>query len=201
MIVIDGHESELAVQNFENLEEVFVKIMEDGHLENRVVTDVFINEEPFSEIYPHQAEDIQTGDINSLEIRSVPVKEMAVDITRELYKVVNLMAEGGKRVSTMFRQADDGEALETYQDLLDVTRSFVGMIAVLRDQFSLTEHESFKDSAEEFSNLFTEMVEVLENEDWILLADLLEYEFLPAVNKWKKVVASLREDIRKADGE
>jgi len=38
-------------------------------------------------------------------------------------------------------------------------------------------------------------VEVTENEDWILLADLLEYEFLPAVDKWKKVIAQLREDI------
>lgn len=201
MIVIDGNQSELAVKNFGNLEELFVKIMEDGHLDNRVVTDVLINEEPFSEIYPHQAEDIETGDIESLEIRSVPVKEMAVDITRELYKVVTLMSEGGKRVASMFRQADDGEALDTYQDLLDVTRGFVGMIAVLRDQFALEDHDDFKASAEEFSNLFTEMVEVLENEDWILLADLLEYEFLPAVNKWKKVVASLREDIRKSDGE
>jgi hypothetical protein len=42
------------------------------------------------------------------------------------------------------------------------------------------------------------MIEVTENEDWILLADLLEYEYLPAVQRWKKVIAQLREDIREA---
>jgi len=98
----------------------------------------------------------------------------------------------------LFRQADDAEALETYQDLLDVTRNFLAMIGLLRNEYSLKDHKAYVDAAEEMTNLFTEMTEVLENEDWILLADLLEYEFLPAVEKWKKVIAQLREDIRTA---
>jgi hypothetical protein len=98
----------------------------------------------------------------------------------------------------MFRQADDAEALELYQDLLDVTRDFLSMIGVLRDEFSLKDHQVISDSMEEISSLFSEMIEVTENEDWILLADLLEYEYLPAVERWKKVIAQLREDIREA---
>ena len=196
MIVIDGRRSDLAVKNFENLEQIFNKVMEDGVLEDRVVTDVLINDAPFTEIYPHQAEDIETRGIESVEIKSVPVKEMAVDITRELYKVVNLMSDGGARVAALFRQADDAEALDMYQDLLDVVRDFLGMVGSLRDEFALTEHETFRNAADEFSDLFSEMSEVLENEDWILLSDLLEYEFLPAVDRWKKVIAELRDDIR-----
>ncbi|MGE4299588.1 MAG: hypothetical protein AB7E47_16340 [Desulfovibrionaceae bacterium] len=196
MIVIDGTRSGLEVTNFRNLEELLVKVMEDGYLQDRVVTDVKINDETFSEIYPHQAEDIETRNIDSVEIMTVPVKAMAVDITRELYKVVRLMYEGGKHVAELFRRADDAEALEMYQDLLDVTRDFLGMIGVLRDEFSLKEHAEFNQAVAEISNLFSEMVEVMENEDWILLADLMEYEFLPAVDRWKKVVAQLREDIR-----
>ncbi|MCM0756410.1 hypothetical protein M7784_14330 [Desulfovibrio aminophilus] len=198
MIVIDGRRSDLAVKNFENLEQIFNKVMEDGAFSGRVVTDVLVNDEPFTEIYPHQAEDIETGNIESVEIKSVPVKDMAVDITRELYKVVNLMSDGGSRVAELFRQADDAEALDLYQDLLDVTRDFLGMIGSLRDEFSLKDHESFRAAADELNDLFGEMSEVLENEDWILLSDLLEYEFLPAVDRWKKVIADLREDIRSA---
>jgi hypothetical protein len=44
------------------------------------------------------------------------------------------------------------------------------------------------------------MTEVMENEDWILLADLLEYEFLPAVDKWKQVIHLIREDIKSVKG-
>lgn len=138
------------------------------------------------------------SEVDSVEITTMATEDMAVEITLELYKVVNIMSEGGKRVALLFRQADDAEALETYQDLIDVIRNFLNMIGVLRDEYSLKDHHEYLDSAEELNTLFTEMGNVLENEDWILLADLLEYEFLPAVEKWKRVIKQLRDDIRVA---
>jgi hypothetical protein len=198
MIVIDGKQYDIGAQNFENLEQVFTKVVEDGHLEDRIVTDVMINNEPFTEIYPHQSEDIEMSEVETVEIRTMATDEMAVEITLELYKVVNIMAEGGKHVAELFRQADDAEALETYQDLLEVIRNFLRMIGVLRDEYSLKDSQEYDKSAEELKDMFTEMSTVLENEDWILLADLLEYEFLPAVEKWKKVIKQIRDDIRSA---
>jgi hypothetical protein len=198
MIVVDGRETGISIQNYGNLEELLVKIVEDGNLDGRVVTDVYVNKEVFSEIYPHQAEDIEVAEIESVEITTVAFSEMAINITNELYKVITLMDHGARRVADLFRQADDGEALEVYQDLLDVTRDFIGMIGVLRGEFSLKDHPDFNKATEEVSNLFSEMVEVLENEDWILLADLLEYEFIPAVSRWKKVIADLHEDIKES---
>ena len=42
------------------------------------------------------------------------------------------------------------------------------------------------------------MIEIQENEDWILLADLLEYEYLPVVDKTKNIVARLRESVKES---
>ena len=196
MLIIDGNQSTIDLKSFGNLEELLVNVMDDDALASRVITDVLVDNESFSEIYPHQAEDIETGSYEKVEIISVPVKDMAVNITRELYKVIGIMGHGGRQVADLFRKADDAEALEVYQDLLDVTRDFLGMIAVLREEFILKKHQEFHDAAEEINNLFGEMSEVMENEDWILLSDLLEYEFIPATEKWKKVIALIREDIR-----
>jgi len=196
MIVIDGKQYDFGAQNLENLEQVFTRVVEDGYLENRIVTDVKINEEPFTEIYPHQSEDIEMAEVESVEIITMATDDMAVEITLELYKVVNIMAEGGKHVAELFRQADDAEALETYQDLLEVIRNFLRMVGVLRDEYSLKDHAEYDNNAQELNDMFSEMGSVLENEDWILLADLLEYEFLPAVEKWKKVIKQIRDDIR-----
>lgn len=196
MIVVDGVKTGLEVNNFTNLEELLVKVISESEMDDRVVTDVLVNNENFSEIYPHQAEDIETGDIESVEIVSMPVQDMAVNITRELYKVVRLMNEGGQQVAELFRQADDAEALEMYQDLLDVIRDFMSMVGVLRNEFTLSKNKEFNEAVSEISNLFSEMGDVMENEDWILLADILEYEFIPATDKWKKVIAKMREGIR-----
>ena len=198
MIVIDGKQYDVGSQNFENLDQIFMKVVEDGHLEDRVVTDVMVNNEPFSEIYPHQAEDIELDTVESVEIVTMSAEEMAVEITLELYKVVNIMSEGAKQVAELFRQADDAEALETYQDLLEVIRNFLRMIGALRDEYSLQDNAEYEKSATQLNELFTEMSTVLENEDWILLADLLEYEFLPAVEQWKRVIKGLRDDIRQS---
>ncbi|MDD4730939.1 MAG: hypothetical protein PHX58_03280 [Desulfovibrio sp.] len=195
MIVIDGQQSDVALNDFENLEQILENLLENDALQDRVVTDVFLNGQPFSEIYPHQAEDIESQEIEKVEIRSVPVTEMAVDITQELHKVVALMGKGGREVAELFRQADDAEALETYQDLLDVVRSFLAMIGTLREEFALSNQPDFIAASKQLSVLFTEMMEVLANEDWVLLADLLEYEFLPAVAKWESVIVTIRGQI------
>jgi hypothetical protein len=196
MIIIDGQRSPLEVHQFENLEQIIEKIMEDRRMQSRIVTDVLVNDEAFSEIYPHQAEDMEASYIKRVEIVSVPASEMAQDITRELYKVVTLLGTAGRQVSDLFRQADDDQALELYGDLLDVNRDFLSMVGVLRTQYATDTSEEFEASLSDLSSLFSEMLEIQENEDWILLADLLEYEYLPVVEKTKNVVARLRESVR-----
>ena len=197
MITIDGRQSKMEIGSFANLEEILVGVMSDGEMETRIVTDVLVNDESFSEIYPHQAEDIGSEFIKSVEVRSVPVGEMAADIAREMYKVAQIMANGARQVATLFRQADDAEALDMLQDLLDVTRDFMSMIGVLRNEFCLNNGcRAFTENSEQLSNLLTEMSEVLESADWILLADLLEYEFLPLSQNWKQVIQSIRETLR-----
>jgi len=200
MITIDGRESKMEIGNFANLEEILVGVMNKENMAERIVTDVLVNEESFSEIYPHQAEDIGSELIKSVEVRSVHVGEMAVSIAREMYKVAQMMSNGARHVARLFRQADDAEALDMLQDLLDVTRDFMNMIGVLRNEFCLDSGTiEFSEISEQLSNLLTEMSEVLESSDWILLADLLEYEFLPLAQNWKQVIQSIREKLRHAD--
>lgn len=196
MIIIDGSKTDLRIDNFANLEEILVEAVGDSRLNKRVVTDVLLNDETFSELYPHQAEDITSDEITSVEIRSVPLGEMALNIAQELFKVCDLMASGSRQVARFFRQADDDEALEMFQDTLDVSRNFMSMLGVLRSDFGLTRNVDFSAEVEAFSSLLGEMTEVLESEDWILLADLLEYEFAPMCENWKKVIQDLREGLR-----
>lgn len=196
MITIDGANTNLRIENFANLEEILVRASSDSRLDNRIVTDVLLNDEVFSELYPHQAEDIAADAISSVEIRSVPFGEMALNIAGELYKVNEIMSNGSRQVARLFREGENDEALELFQDLLDVTRDFISMVGVLRSEFAPGETASFSANVEQISGLLGEMSEVLESEDWILLADLLEYELIPASESWKQIIQSLRETIR-----
>ena len=184
MIIIDGRASDLRIENFANLEEILVEANTECTREQRIVTDVLLNSEPFSEIYPHQA-----------EISTMPLGEMALNVTDELFKVTRIMEDGSARCAGLFRQGDDQQGLELFQDLLDVTRDFMSMVGVLRHDFISVSEPEFDTLVEKVSALLGEMTEVLESEDWILLADLLEFEFTPVCGSWNKVLEKLRSDI------
>lgn len=196
MIIIDGNKTDMQIKNFSNLEEILLYAASDSRLENRIVTDVLLNDELFSELYPHQAEDIPTNEINSVEIRSIPFGEMAYSITEELLKVSNFISAGSKEVAQHFRKGEDDEGLELFQDLLDVIRDFMTMVNVLRTDFIVTDDSVFADCSEQISSLLSEMTDVLEQEDWIMLADLLEYELIPACERWNIIIEELRKAIQ-----
>lgn len=198
MIIVDGCKSGKEISNFANLEEVLTNLMDEEKMENRVVTDVFVNNESFSEIYPHQAEDIACDSITSVEVRSRPADELAVDIAAEMDKVARMMGHGARHVARLFREAADTDALELLQDLLDVTRDFMSMLGVLRERYFSGDAEAFGRKVEKLSTLLSEMSDVLENEDWILLADLLEYEFLPLCEEWRAVSEDLHRQMAKS---
>ena len=195
MIIIDGAQSEKSITAFANLEELLKDVIQDDKMVNRVVTDVLVNNEAFSEIYPHQAEDIDCSDISSIEVRSVPVAEMAVEMSAEMGKVAQMMGHGAREVARLFRAASDTDALELFQDLLDVTRDFMGMLGELRARYTNGGLPDFAEKTEKFSNMLSEMGDVLENEDWILLADLLEYEFIPQCNDWRDTSTVLHKQV------
>ena len=195
MIIIDGTPSEKSISAFANLEELLKDVMQEDKMADRVVTDVLVNNEAFSEIYPHQAEDIACSEISSIEVRSVPVAEMAVDMSGELGKVAQMMSHGAREVARLFRAASDTDALELFQDLLDVTRDFMGLLGELRARYTNGALPEFAEKTEKFSNMLSEMGDVLENEDWILLADLLEYEFIPLCDEWRSMSEMLHQQV------
>ncbi len=194
MIIIDGRQSDVAITSFSNLEELIMTVTTDESMKDRFVTDVFVNDEQFSEVYPHQAEDIESSDLQKVEIVSVLNSQMALTITSELYKVIKIMQISGREISLKLREMDNC-ALELLTDTVEVTRNFMSMIAVLRTEFVDTVDLSFSANVEVISQLLAEINEVLESQDWYLLADLLEFEFLPACQAWESVLANLERSI------
>jgi hypothetical protein len=123
------------------------------------------------------------------------VAEMAVEMSAEMGKVAQMMGHGAREVARLFRAASDTDALELFQDLLDVTRDFMGMLGELRSRYTNGAALDFAQKTEKFSNMLSEMGDVLENEDWILLADLLEYEFIPLCNDWRETSEMLHKQV------
>lgn len=194
MITVDGQKSQLLITDFANLEEILMHLRDLDIMEGRILTDLIINGVPFTEIYPHQSEDVASNTINTIEVITVPTKQMILDIVVEMYKVVELIKKGAAEISHLCREGDDTAALELLQDLLDVIRDFRKMQNTLETSLSGVDM-TFDANDDQLNKLLTEMNDVLSEEDWILLADLFEYEFIPFCNKWKEEVDILKKNL------
>lgn len=198
MIVIDGRESQLTLSSFANLEEALSKVIEEEGLGERIITDVLVDDEAFSELYPHQAEDIEAGSFSRLELRSVSIDQMARDIVGELPTVIRILEAGGRQVASLLRQNELAEGLEVLLDMVSVSRELLNSINVLRTQYSTGPNAEIVKLGDEFGGLLGEIGDSMDNEDWLLVADLMEYEFQPACEGWFRVISNLADDIAKA---
>lgn len=197
MIIVDGQQSALSLGDHANLEEVLSALMEDVAFEDRIVTDVLVDGEPFSELYPHQAEDVDTGSFQSLEVRTVSVAEMAADVVVELPKVIDIMAVGSRKAAELLRQSEVAEGLEMLQDIIAVSRDLLGTINVLRLKYSSGPISALDELGDSLGDLLGEIGDAMEDEDWLLVADLIEYEFEPACEGWRAVIGVITDAVNK----
>ena len=189
MIIIDGRESNLSIGNYSNLEEVLVQLTTQEDMESRIVTDVFLNDEAFSELYPHQAEDISASQIRRLELRTVSTEQMERDVTGELPKVVKLIEYGCREVARLLRSAELAEGLELLQDTIAVSRDLLSAITVLANgTYGQGVDAEILRFSESIDGLLTEIGDAMSDEDWLLVSDLLEYEFLPTCAKLQGII-------------
>ncbi len=195
MILIDGQKSNLSLSNYTNLEEVLASIVADENMEKRIVTDVLVNEKAFSEIYPHQAEDIDVAEISKLELRTVSMEEMASDVVVELPKVIDIMASGAREVASLLRKAELAEGLEMMQDIITVSRDFLSTVQVLRARFAEGQNHDLDKLGVVLGDILSEIGDVMDNEDWILVADLLAYEYVPACEGWRVIIDKLTSEV------
>lgn len=200
MIIIDGTQSNLNISNYNNLEEALIHIANQEDMKERIVTDVFVNEQPFSEIYPHQAEDIVTDSISSLELKTISAEQIAEDILQEMPKVVSILVIGSQKIAELLRSGETAEGLELLQDTIDVSRDFLATLGIfIASSKSESIRQKLQDFTKTFSDLISEAIETMGDEDWILTADLFEYELVPAIKSLDNIINELNTPMDKGN--
>ncbi len=191
MIYINGQKSELELSQFANFEEVIAATNKVCNDAEEIITEVHLNNELFQELYPHQAEDIEINEIQKVEITSMKYVEMASQIVSELFKVTKSIRLASTNASESLRRGDDADAFNTITNMIDVVRNFLNMISCFQSDFSAPVTDEYTALTEKYSQILVEMNDALENQDWILVADLLEFELAPLSADWDEYLTSL----------
>jgi MarR-like DNA-binding transcriptional regulator SgrR of sgrS sRNA len=144
-------------------------------------------------------------DINALPVAGIATLEVDVNLLNEsLVKNVSnaqnylkRLLPGIEKASELFRNENEIEANKFFVQIIDGIDWFsqVLQVVVAAQGFSLDEisidGKTMKERHDQLTDLTLRMVDANKNRDWVLLADLLEYEILPYYEEWEVLLPAL----------
>ncbi|GEM_PF-206297 len=200
-IFIDNQPLSVDLSQFNNLEDFIYYVMNNHISGDKLLTEVKINDVTFSERWPGESKTLPINKIVRVDFNTSPIKELAIKILSDIPSQIEMIKNGVLQASELYRVADEQEANLNFIKVLNALRSFINFIIQIRranlvDWDNMLVSDTTIDTVYERSiKLIDEIIEVQEDEDWVLLADLLEYELLPVLDKWNDFTSKAKETL------
>lgn len=176
------------------LQDILQTIMKRTRNENRIIWSVQLNGSAYSETTPHEAAQVNAADIQTLAIETRSAEDICRDFIRHSGAIASGLLKGADTASLLFRTQDHHEANRHYGMLLDSCHGFFSLLheseMILMSEESDSEDfsRSRKETVQRSFGVFDSMMAAQQNEDWTVLADVLEYELAPLLRRYKDVV-------------
>jgi len=105
-----------------------------------------------------------------------------------------------EKASELLRVADEFEANQFYATCLEDLKLLIQLIedieSVLHMDFAEVHFRGtpIRERVERLSSLIKEMLSSQKDNDWIMLADLIEYELIPLLEEWKEIMMFVKDN-------
>ncbi|MBW1709079.1 MAG: hypothetical protein JRF41_03965 [Deltaproteobacteria bacterium] len=196
-IIINGQPLESDKIHGENLEEILSDIQKK-HITGSIVGEVLVNGKSYQEDVPHAALEFSHEDIQTLELTTRSVEEIAWHFIENGEHIVNALTNALPKIVEMFRLGDETEANEHYLHFLEALQLLLNMLNYTRQTLDIDfNHEydgqnSIEAKMERLSEVMSELIRIQEENDWIYLADILEYDLTKELIDFKTILPRLK---------
>ena len=133
-------------------------------------------------------------DINSLEVELADLKDLVATNLSNALDYLEKLIPGFDQAADLFRMGNEQEANKYYIQILDGMDWFSEVVnVVMSSEGEGQEPEnSLQVRQAKLTDLMSQMLEANKNQDWVLLADILEYEMIPFYKEWQNILTKLK---------
>jgi len=189
-ILVNGIEKKLSCEG-ETLGDLLDHILEKEPALGNCFSNIRLNGK---EVMADSSETRQTplSQIVTLETETLSLNQILEKNIANAQGYLQKLIPGIQKASDLFRSGSEQEANKFFINIIDGMDWFsqvVDSIAKAVDFESDTitfDGKSFQDRQDHLVEMTRQMVEANQNQDWVLLADLLEYEILPYYTDWEE---------------
>lgn len=195
-IYINGTEDNASYEHAK-LGDLLEHIQKEKLQDDQFLFKIRVNEENI-EFGSDELKEAPTENIHKLEIETSTMNDMVNENIDNAIGYLERLIPGLEKVATMFRSGNQQEANKLFVDVVDGIDWFsqLGELVVQARQLDVNQTEyngkTLADRKQELVTLTQSVLEVHKKQDWVRLADLLEYEFLPYYKDWLTVLPQLK---------
>jgi hypothetical protein len=135
---------------------------------------------------------ISPASVGLLELELAELQDLlAKNLTNARDYLVRLIP-GFQKAADLFRMGNEQEANQYYLQVLDGIEWFSQVVIIIvSTQENKSEEKSLEERQKKLTDLMSQMLEANQNQDWVLMADLMEYEMIPFYKDWEAVLSRI----------
>ncbi len=197
LVTINDEKVPVDFSHLHNLEEVVTEIQERFIPPGQQLFQLHVNGEFFSERYPRESRYVDIGEISRLEVKTISEEEMARLILQDAACQADTLLAGMEQCARLFRVGTEEEANHRFAQVVEALRWLLrtgeSACQVLKPDLQkiLSRRGPMSRYLGDLEDLLEEMLEISEDEDYVMLADLMEYELLPMVREWQGILREI----------
>ncbi|HIJ49704.1 MAG TPA: hypothetical protein HPP54_01380 [Nitrospinae bacterium] len=137
------------------------------------------------------------SDIDSLEVELANLKDLVATNLANALNYLKKLIPGFEQAADLFRAGNEQEANKYYLQILDGIDWFSQVVSIIMNpdegemELPDADDENLQARQKKLTDLMSQMLEANQNQDWVLLADLLEYEMVPFYKDWENILTKL----------
>ena len=128
--------------------------------------------------------------IELLELELAHLGDLLANNLANAKEYLEKLIPGFQKAADLFRMGNEQEAHKFYLQVLDGIDWFSQVVLnIVKSRGNQVEGQSLGDRQEKLTGLMAQMLEANQNQDWVLMADLLEYEMIPYYEDWQETLS------------
>ena len=194
-VLVNGKEETISFMG-ETLGDLLSHIEKVGVAQGNVVRSIKIDGQESSPD-SSEAQRTQISEIATLEVEVSTLAEMINKNIENADAYLIRLIPGIEKSVELFRIGNEQEANKFFVKIVDGIDWFSQVLDIILTAKEISpdtvfEGKSIQDRRTSLVDLTQQMVDANKNQDWVLLADLLEYEILPYYQEWSNLLPGFR---------
>jgi hypothetical protein len=134
-----------------------------------------------------------TASVELLELELALLQDLVSNNLTNAKQYLEKLISGFQKAADLFSMGNEQEANQYYLQILDGIDWFSQVIlTIVNAQVDIFKEQTLEERQKKLTDLMVQMLEANKNQDWVLMADLLEYEMIPFYKDWQEVLSQIK---------